>query len=138
MKNAYPRVVTYEGNRAAQAIIQRVFQPVDRNWRGIGTIPLSGWGLRPELADFDAEKRFDVSHIQTRESDICIAGQILQGLKKPVDCPAFGTPARPKTPWARRWFPPKAPARHSTATAAEIIWHEDGRTDEQYEPATHL
>lgn len=98
VKNGYPRVVTYEGNRAAQAIIQRVFQPVDRNWRGIGTIPLSGWGLRPELIDFDAEQRFDVSHILTKESDICIAGQILQGLKKPVDCPAFGKTCLPENP----------------------------------------
>ena len=52
--------MTFEGNQAAQGIIQRVFQPVDRNWRGIGTIPQSGWGLRPEMSDFDAEKRFDV------------------------------------------------------------------------------
>ncbi len=98
VKNAYPRVVTYEGNQSAQAIIQRVFQPIDRNWRGIGTIPLSGWGLRPEMAEFDAEKRFDVSGIQTRESELCIAGQILQGIKKPQDCPAFGTLCTPDNP----------------------------------------
>lgn len=98
VKNGYPRVVTYEGNQAAQRIIQRVFQPVDRNWRGIGTIPSSGWGLRPEFKDFDAEQRFDVSHIQTKESEVCIAGQILQGLKKPVECPAFGTVCRPENP----------------------------------------
>jgi len=98
VKNAYSRAVTYDGNRASQAMIQRVFQPIDRNWRGIGTIPLSGWGLRPEYAFFDAEQRFEVSHIQTRESEICIAGQILQGLKKPVDCPAFGNPCMPENP----------------------------------------
>lgn len=98
VKNAYTRVVTYEGNQAAQAIIQRVFQPVDRNWRGIGTIPMSGWGLRPEFSDFDAEKRFQVSHIQTTESTVCIAGQILQGLKKPHECPAFGTLCTPENP----------------------------------------
>lgn len=98
VKNAYSRAVTYEGNQAAQAIIRRVYQPIDRSWRGIGTIPLSGWGLRPEYARFDAEKRFAVSHIQTRESEICIAGQILQGLKKPVDCPAFGTACVPDNP----------------------------------------
>jgi hydrogenase expression/formation protein HypD len=98
VKNAYPRVVTYEGNKAAQAIIQRVFQPVDRSWRGIGAIPQSGWGLRPEFCDFDAEKRFEVSHIQTRESELCIAGQILQGLKRPVDCPAFGVLCTPEKP----------------------------------------
>ncbi len=98
VKNAYSRVVTFEGNRAAQAIINRVYQPVDRNWRGIGTIPISGWGLRPEFAGFDAEKRFDVAHIQTQESAVCIAGQILQGMKKPVDCPAFGAPCTPDNP----------------------------------------
>jgi hydrogenase expression/formation protein HypD len=98
VKNAYPRVVTYEGNKAAQGIIQRVYQPIDRNWRGIGTIPMSGWGLRPELCDFNAEKRFDVSHIQTKESELCIAGQILQGMKKPTDCPAFGGLCTPEKP----------------------------------------
>lgn len=98
VKNAYGRAVTLEGNKSAQAIIQRAFQPIDRNWRGIGTIPLSGWGLRPELADFDAEKRFDVSHIQTKESPLCIAGEILQGQRKPHECPAFGTLCRPENP----------------------------------------
>jgi hydrogenase expression/formation protein HypD len=98
VKNAYARAVTYEGNRAAQAIIQRVYQPIDRNWRGIGTIPMSGWGLRPEYSEFDAEKRFHVEHIQTRESELCIAGQILQGLKRPQECPAFGKQCRPESP----------------------------------------
>jgi hydrogenase expression/formation protein HypD len=98
VKNAYTRSVTYEGNKAAQGIIQRVFQPVDRNWRGIGTIPQSGWGLRPELSEFDAEKRFNVESIQTKESTVCIAGQILQGLKKPHECPAFGIQCLPENP----------------------------------------
>ncbi len=96
--NAYARVVKPEGNLAAQAIIRKVFQPVDRNWRGIGCIPLSGWGLRPEYAEFDAELRFEVENIQTRESPLCIAGQILQGLKKPLDCSAFGHPCTPQNP----------------------------------------
>ncbi|TLN15240.1 hydrogenase formation protein HypD, partial [bacterium] len=98
VENAYPRVVTEQGNQAAQAILRRVFKPVDRNWRGIGTIPLSGWGLQPEFSEFDAENRFDVGHIQTRESPLCIAGEILRGLKKPVDCPAFGTLCTPDNP----------------------------------------
>ena len=98
VKNAYSRAVTLEGNKAAQAIINRVFQPIDRNWRGIGTIPMSGWGLRPEFCEFDAEKRFEVSHIQTKESELCIAGQILQGQKKPHECPAFGTLCLPEKP----------------------------------------
>ncbi len=98
VQNAYKRVVTFEGNRAAQAMIDKVFQTCDRNWRGIGLIPQSGWGLREEFSDFDAERRFNVGQIQTRESEICIAGQILQGLKKPAECPAFSTLCTPKNP----------------------------------------
>lgn len=98
VQNAYTRAVTQEGNRAAQAMLMRVYQPVDRNWRGVGMIPLSGWGLRPEFSDFDAEKRFDVGHIQTQESDVCIAGQVLRGIKKPSQCPAFGTLCTPRSP----------------------------------------
>jgi hydrogenase expression/formation protein HypD len=88
--NAYPRAVTLEGNRAAQAAISKVFMACDRKWRGIGTIPMSGWCLRPEFDDFNAEKRFEVQSITAEESPLCIAGQILQGLKKPHDCTAFG------------------------------------------------
>lgn len=98
VQNAYPRAVTFAGNQAAQSIIHKTFQPVDRNWRGIGTIPQSGWDLRPELAEFDAEKRFAVGHIQTTESPLCIAGEILRGLKKPHQCPAFGVQCTPQTP----------------------------------------
>jgi hydrogenase expression/formation protein HypD len=96
--NAYPRVVTFAGNRPAQDVIARVFTGCDRKWRGIGVIPDSGWMLRPELADFDAENRFAVRAIETQESPICIAGQILQGLKKPNDCPAFGGDCLPEHP----------------------------------------
>lgn len=98
VENGYTRAVTYQGNQSAQTMLKRVFEPCDRNWRGIGMIPLSGWKLRPEFADFDAENRFDVGHIQTQESAICIAGQILQGLKKPPQCPAFGTLCNPDQP----------------------------------------
>ena len=96
--NAYQRAVTKEGNVPAQNVIDQVFELRDRKWRGIGEIPLSGWGLSPEMADFDAEARFDVSNIQTEESPLCIAGQILQGLKKPHDCPAFGGQCTPENP----------------------------------------
>lgn len=98
VQNAYTRAVTRQGNLGAQAILQRVFEPCDRNWRGIGPIPMSGWTLRPEWADYDAEKRFQVGHIQTKESEICIAGQVLQGMKKPPECPAFGTLCTPDKP----------------------------------------
>jgi hydrogenase expression/formation protein HypD len=96
--NAYKRAVTYEGNKPAQEVIQRVFMDCDRKWRGIGMIPGSGWCLRPAFATFDAEDRFEVADIQAEESPVCIAGLILQGLKKPVDCPAFGNSCTPETP----------------------------------------
>lgn len=98
VQNAYPRAVTMEGNKAAQAILEKVYEPCDRNWRGIGKIPMSGWKLRDTFRDFDAEERFEVSNIQTHESEICIAGLILQGLKKPPECPAFGVQCTPQNP----------------------------------------
>ncbi|TLN14137.1 hydrogenase formation protein HypD, partial [bacterium] len=96
--NAYTRVVNREGNIPAQRILKQVFQICDRNWRGIGLIPQSGLCLRPEYDDFNAEVRFNVGEIQTRESEICIAGQVLQGIKKPTQCPAFGTLCTPENP----------------------------------------
>jgi len=98
VENAYARAVTFAGNRPAQAVIQQVLMSCDRNWRGIGMIPNSGWCLRPEFSDFDAEKRFRVGQIQPQESPLCVAGQILQGLKKPFDCPAFATICTPQNP----------------------------------------
>jgi len=98
VENAYARLVTFEGNQPAQNSIHEVFEDCDRTWRGIGVIPMSGWRLRPEFAAFDAEKRFDVGTIQTKESPLCIAGQILQGMKKPHDCPAFGKECTPEHP----------------------------------------
>lgn len=96
--NAYPRLVTEAGNPSAQAVIRQVFEPCDRKWRGIGPIPMSGWRLRPELAAFDAEQRFDVGAIQPQESPLCLAGLVLQGLCKPHECPAFGKACTPETP----------------------------------------
>ena len=91
VKNAYIRTVTEKGNQSAQAIINQVFESCDRKWRGIGVIPGSGWRLTPAYAIFDAEKRFQVEDIQSEESPLCISGQVLQGLKKPDQCQAFGT-----------------------------------------------
>src|SRR5512138_1552403 len=79
VENAYERAVKFEGNASAQGTIRKVFEPVDRKWRGIGVIPQSGWGLCPDFQEFDAEKRFDVENIFTQESPQCIAGEILQG-----------------------------------------------------------
>lgn len=98
VENAYSRVVTFEGNQPAQAMIEKIFMPCDRKWRGIGTLPMSGWCLRPAFDEFNAEKRFDVGEIQTSESPLCIAGKILQGLSKPHDCSAFGNLCTPEQP----------------------------------------
>jgi hydrogenase expression/formation protein HypD len=98
VENAYSRVVTFEGNQQAQAVIRQVFTVCDRKWRGIGSIPASGWCLRPEFADFDAEKLFAVENIHSEESPICIAGKILQGLNNPNDCPAFAIQCTPERP----------------------------------------
>ncbi|MCB2179808.1 hydrogenase formation protein HypD [bacterium] len=97
-KNAYARAVTFEGNVPAQKVIEKVFKECDRKWRGIGTIPMSGWCLRDEYTQFDAENRFDVSTITPEESPLCIAGEILQGIKKPPQCSAFGTLCTPENP----------------------------------------
>jgi hydrogenase expression/formation protein HypD len=97
-QNAYARLVAREGNRPAQAAIARAFTECDRAWRGIGVIPRSGWRLRDELAAFDAEKRFDVGRIVPQESPLCIAGQVLQGVKKPPECPAFAKQCTPQSP----------------------------------------
>jgi hydrogenase expression/formation protein HypD len=97
-ENAYERAVTFEGNQPAQKVLNTVFQPVDRKWRGIGMIPMSGLGLRPDFEAYDAEKKFSVGEIITQESPLCIAGEILQGLKKPPHCPAYGRQCTPSTP----------------------------------------
>ena len=75
-----------------------VFEVTDRKWRGIGTIPNSGLRLRQEYEQFDAELRFAVTQLEVLESDQCISGMILQGLKKPHQCPAFGTSCTPERP----------------------------------------
>ena len=98
VENQYARSVAREGNRPAQEIMTKVFEVCDRKWRGIGLIPRSGLKLRAEFAAFDAENVFDVAAEDTEEPAECISALVLQGLKKPVDCPAFGercTPVRP-------------------------------------------
>jgi hydrogenase expression/formation protein HypD len=98
VENQYARAVTREGNRRAQELMKEVFEVCDRAWRGIGVIPESGYALRTAFARFDAERRFDVSTVTAEESPLCIAGQVLRGLKKPHDCTAFGTLCTPEHP----------------------------------------
>lgn len=96
--NAYPRAVRAEGNPAARAILDDVFEVTDRAWRGIGVIPRSGWRLAERYREFDAEHRFSVHGIATVEPAACRAGEVLQGLLKPHQCEAFGTVCTPRTP----------------------------------------
>jgi hydrogenase expression/formation protein HypD len=98
LKNAYIRAVTEKGNQNAQAVISQVFETCDRKWRGIGTIPGSGWALKPAYRKYDAETRFDVKTISAEESPLCISGLVLQGEKKPDQCEAFGSFCTPEHP----------------------------------------
>ena len=98
VENQYRRVVTQQGNRAAQQLVARVFQICDRTWRGIGLIPDSGLCLRPAFAAYDAAERFAVEQITAQESPQCIAGLVLRGARKPRECPAFGMACTPEHP----------------------------------------
>ena len=98
VENQYPRVVKREGNLMAQDLVNQVFEIGDRKWRGIGSIPKSGYKLQYELRDHDAERIFEVEEIDTQEPEICISGLVLRGVKKPHDCPAFGTLCTPERP----------------------------------------
>jgi hydrogenase expression/formation protein HypD len=98
LENQYSRIVRAEGNPAAVSQVEKVFRTVDRKWRGIGEIPHSGWALREAYSRFDANLRFRVEAIQADEPAECKAGEVLQGHRKPYECPAFGTACTPDSP----------------------------------------
>ena len=98
LENQYVRSVSYEGNLPAQQIMAEVFEVADQKWRGIGPIPQSGLRLREEYAAFDADRVFDLGEMTVDEPAECISAQVLQGLKKPTDCPAFGMRCTPENP----------------------------------------
>jgi len=98
VENAYERIVTYAGNLEAQQLLGRVFETTDRAWRGIGVIPQSGWRLKAQYREFDAEERFEIGGIHTEESKLCRAGEVLRGALKPPGCPAFGKECTPRHP----------------------------------------
>ncbi len=98
LENAYARAVRPQGNPAAREMLRQVFEVTDRNWRGVGEIPGSGWKLTATYADYDAERRFGVGGMRSCESALCQAGQVLQGLLKPHQCAAFGKECTPRTP----------------------------------------
>jgi hydrogenase expression/formation protein HypD len=104
VENPYARAVRADGNPRARELLAEVFRVVPRQWRGIGEIPQSGLSLRPEYVVFDAERRFPMANADSVKPDraisldLCISGEILQGLKKPIDCPAFGRQCTPEAP----------------------------------------
>jgi len=127
VENAYGRVVGPAGNPSGRALIAEVFEGCDRKWRGLGIIPKSGLRLRHEYREQDAERRFDLQTVETAESPDCISGQILRGLKKPVDCAAFGKVCRPETPLG---------ATMVSAEGACAAYYAYGRHREKEEPCT--
>jgi hydrogenase expression/formation protein HypD len=140
VENAYARAVRREGNEVAQAMLREVFTTTDRQWRGIGEIPASGWNLAPAYADLDASRRFAVEDLAVSEPEQCRAGEVLQGLIKPSECACFGRECTPRTPLGapmvssegacaayfqyRRLDPPPAVAdRDRRAAAAAVTGH---------------
>jgi hydrogenase expression/formation protein HypD len=122
VENQYARTVSTNGNVAARSLVEDVFDVVDRKWRGVGMIPKSGYRLRREYRELDAERLFEVEEIATRESPLCISGQILRGLKRPSDCPAFGKACTPQTPLG---------ATMVSAEGACAAYYQHGRFEEQ-------
>jgi hydrogenase expression/formation protein HypD len=98
VENQYSRIVHRDGNRTAQNLVNEVFEVCDRKWRGVGSIPKSGYKLRYEFREFDAERLFEIKEIDTEEPANCISGLVLRGVKKPHDCPAFGKECTPMHP----------------------------------------
>jgi hydrogenase expression/formation protein HypD len=98
VENQYTRSVRREGNEAAQRLIREVFRIIPRKWRGVGEIPKSGFALSEKYVGLDAELRFGVADYSAQESGECISGLVLQGVKKPNECPAFGTRCTPERP----------------------------------------
>jgi hydrogenase expression/formation protein HypD len=98
VENQYARTVARDGNPLARGLISDVFEVTDRKWRGIGAIPKSGYKIRYEFREHDADRLFEVAEIETAEPAACISGLVLRGLRKPCDCPAFGKACTPRTP----------------------------------------
>ncbi len=95
---AYQRGVNADGNPTARALIEEVFEPTDAEWRGIGVIPGTGLAIRPEFADFDAAKRFDVTVPEPKEIPGCQCGDVLRGVVLPFQCRLFGKGCTPEHP----------------------------------------
>jgi hydrogenase expression/formation protein HypD len=124
VENQYSRLVRREGNKPARELIGRVFEITDRKWRGIGEIPMSGYRLKSEFSEFDAEQLFEVAQIQAQESPLCLAGNVLRGLKKPNECPVFATKCNPEHPLG-------APMVSSEGACAAYFHYAPNRTHQE-------
>jgi hydrogenase expression/formation protein HypD len=122
VENAYSRSVRPEGNLQAREMLGQVFDPVDRAWRGLGTIPSSGLRLNESFEAYDAIHRFQLAEIQHEEAGECMAGEILTGRKRPTECPAFGTSCTPE-------HPKGAPMVSSEGACAAYFAYEDSTED---------
>ncbi len=98
VENEYKRSVRKEGNIPAKQVMFDVFEITDKTWRGIGEIPKSGFRIKEKYKKFDAERLFNLESVSKEESKVCIAGEIMQGLKKPFECPAFEKECSPENP----------------------------------------
>jgi len=98
VENQYARSVQREGNRLAKDSIGKVFTISDRQWRGIGSIPQSGYEVNERYKKYNARLKFDLNIPLAEENKACISGDIMKGLKKPVQCPNFGTLCKPEHP----------------------------------------
>jgi hydrogenase expression/formation protein HypD len=98
VQNQYVRTARRDGNSAARAVVAEVFEPCDREWRGIGVLPRSGLTLRPAFRELDAAERFPRRDREVGEPEVCIAGSVLQGRARPDQCPAFGSDCTPERP----------------------------------------
>ncbi|AWW28937.1 hydrogenase formation protein HypD [Echinicola strongylocentroti] len=98
VENQYARIVREEGNTAAQKVIFEVFEIKDQTWRGIGTIPKSGYAVKEKYASYDANKKFSITIDEAPEHPECISGEIMKGIKKPFECPQFGKKCKPSFP----------------------------------------
>jgi hydrogenase expression/formation protein HypD len=97
-ENQYKRIVKEKGNKEAQNIIDKIYEEGDQMWRGIGTIPNSGWHIKKEYEEFDANKKFKIQIEEAPENDVCIAGDVMKGIKKPFECAAFSKECTPQNP----------------------------------------
>ncbi len=98
VENTYPRAVSWDGNQRAMKMVDEIFEPADMDWRGLGVIPESGLKIRDKYAQFDAEKRLDITIPQVEEAKGCRCGEILKGMSIPSDCPLFDSRCTPANP----------------------------------------